>query len=460
MEFTFRLHSALVVAAWLFCKLRYVKGAFMPVVIVVGAQWGDEGKGKLVDLLAAQAEYVVRSQGGNNAGHTIVVAGKEFRFHLVPSGILYPGVSSFITGGTVIDPQVLIEEIEGFEKQGILLSGRLFLSPYAHVIFPFHRQLDRLYEESKGALAIGTTGRGIGPCYSDKANRVGIRIAELIDPDALKKRLKEVVALKNRELTLLFGQEAIDEEALFEEYASYGMRLKSFVSDVERKIALGAIEGKAILFEGAHGTLLDASFGTYPFVTSSHTIASGVSCGAALGPTRVDHTLGVVKAYTTRVGAGPLPSALTEEEQALFLDHITAREMGTTTGRKRRMGWFDACIVRHAVLVNGMDSLALTKLDVLDSLEQLKICVGYRLRGHRIEGLPCKAEDWERVEPVYEVLPGWRSSTREITSYEALPIEARRYIERVCELVGVPLSFLSVGPEREQTLCIQKLWEA
>lgn len=282
----------------------------MPVVIVVGAQWGDEGKGKLVDLLAEKADYVVRSQGGNNAGHTIVVEGREFRFHLVPSGILYPGVRSFIAGGTVIDPKVLIEEIQGFENQGIILSGRLFLSPYAHVIFPFHRLLDRLYEESKGELAIGTTGRGIGPCYADKANRVGIRIAELIDPNALRKKLRDVLAMKNRELTLLFGQAPIDEEALFEEYAAYGHRLKGFVADVERLVALGANEGKSVLFEGAHGTLLDASFGTYPFVTSSHTIAAGVSCGAALGPTRVDHTLGVVKAYTTRVGAGPFPRLL------------------------------------------------------------------------------------------------------------------------------------------------------
>lgn len=430
----------------------------MPVVIVVGAQWGDEGKGKLVDLLAEKADYVVRAQGGNNAGHTIVVEGREFRFHLVPSGILYPGVRSFIAGGTVIDPKVLIEEIEGFENQGIVLSGRLFLSPYAHVIFPFHRLLDRLYEESKGGLAIGTTGRGIGPCYADKANRVGIRIAELIDPDVLRKKLKDLLAMKNRELTLLFGQALIDEGELFEEYIAYGRRLKGFVADVERLVALGANEGKSILFEGAHGTLLDASFGTYPFVTSSHTIASGVSCGAALGPTRVDHTLGVVKAYTTRVGAGPLPSALTDEEQSLFLDHKTAREIGTTTGRKRRMGWFDACLVRHAVLVNGMDSLALTKLDVLDSIEQLKICVGYRLKGQKIEGIPCKTEDWEQVEPVYEVLPGWLSSTKGVKSYVDLPPAARRYIERLCELVGVPLSVLSVGPERENTLFIQKLF--
>jgi adenylosuccinate synthase len=286
---------------------------------------------------------------------------------------------------------------------------------------------------------------------------VGIRIGELIDARIFKKRLSAALAQKNRELTLLFGQPPLDEEALYAEYVAYGEQLAPFVTDVERQVALGADEGKAILFEGAHGTLLDATFGTYPFVTSSSTIASGVSGGAALGPTRVDHVVGVVKAYTTRVGSGPLPSALTAEEQTHFPDHVAAREVGTTTGRKRRMGWFDVPLVRHAALVNGLDSLALTKLDILDTLQELKICTGYRLRGRPLEGVPCTAEDWSEVEPVYEMMPGWGVPTSQARTYDELPPLARAYVERVCELVGAPLSILSLGPDRERTLFFRQL---
>ncbi len=429
----------------------------MPSVIVVGAQWGDEGKGKVIDLLAERAEYIVRSQGGNNAGHTIVVKGQEYRFHLVPSGILYPHTQCFIAGGTVIDPKVLLEEMNGLTQKGVALEGRLHISPFAHIIFPYHRILDKLYEERKGPLAIGTTGRGIGPCYADKASRIGIRVCELIHPDLFEKRLRVALSLKNQELQAIFQQPPLDFDALFKEYTSYSKALAPYVGEVEKIVGKACRQNKNILFEGAHGTLLDLTFGTYPYVTSSSTISSGVSAGAGIGPSRITHTLGVVKAYTTRVGAGPLPSALTKEEENLFLDHATAREIGTTTGRIRRMGWFDACLVRHAACLNGMDSLALTKLDVLDSLKEIKICTGYRLRGKLLDSPPALVEDLENVEPVYETMPGWNQSTKGIASYDKLPKEAVRYIQRICELVDTPLSILSVGPEREKTLFIQDL---
>lgn len=429
----------------------------MPSLIVVGAQWGDEGKGKMIDLLAERAEYIVRSQGGNNAGHTIIVKGAEFRFHLIPSGILYSHTQCFIAGGTVIDPKVLIEEISGLEKKGISLRGRLHLSGSAHVIFPYHCILDKLYEERKGELAIGTTGRGIGPCYSDKANRIGIRVCELTDPVILEKRLRFVLSLKNQEIQAIFQQSPLDFDTIFKEYSAYGQQLASFVSDVEKTLANACKHNKNVLFEGAHGTLLDLTYGTYPYVTSSSTISSGVSAGAGVGPSRIGHTLGVVKAYTTRVGEGPLPSALSDEEQNLFLDNVSAREIGTTTGRKRRMGWFDACLVRHAACLNGMDSLALTKLDVLDSLKEIKICTGYLLHGKILDSPPPLIEDLESVEPIYETLPGWNQSTQEITSIDQLPKEADHYIKRICELVNTPISILSLGPDRERTLFIQNL---
>jgi adenylosuccinate synthase len=429
----------------------------MPSVIVVGAQWGDEGKGKVIDLLAERADFVVRSQGGNNAGHTIVVKAEEFRFHLIPSGILYPHVQCFITGGTVIDPKVLLEELKGLHEKGISLEGRLQISPYAHIIFPYHRILDKLYEERKGDLAIGTTGRGIGPCYADKASRIGIRMCELVEPALFEKKLRFALSLKNQELQALFQHSAFDFEDIFKEYSSYGKQLASYIGDAEKSVAKACRQNKNVLFEGAHGTLLDLTFGTYPFVTSSSTLSSGVSGGAGVGPSRIDHTLGVVKAYTTRVGAGPLPTALSEKEKSLFLDNAAAREVGTTTGRNRRMGWFDACLVRHAACLNGMDSLALMKLDVLDSLEEIKICTGYRLQGQLLDSPPPTTEDLEKVEPVYETLPGWNCPTTEITDYNQLPKEAVRYIDRICELVSTPISILSLGPARERTLFIQEL---
>lgn len=430
----------------------------MPGIIVVGIQWGDEGKGKMIDLLSEQAHHIVRAHGGNNAGHTVLVGSEEYRFHLIPSGILYPHTQCYIGGGTVIDPEVLLQEIEGLEARGIRVKGRLWISPDAHVIFSYHRELDKLNEERKGKNAIGTTGRGIGPCYTDKVSRIGIRMCELVRPDLLKKRFDEVLPLKNSELEKIFGRAPIDQKALYAQNAVYGEKLAEFVSPIELTIGRALKQDQKVLFEGAHGTFLDINFGTYPYVTSSSCLAGGVTSGAGIGPTQIDHTLGVVKAYTTRVGQGPFPVALTDEEQSLFLDHLKAREVGTTTGRKRRMGWFDAVLARYAVILNGVDSLAVTKLDILDDLAEIKICKGYRLDGALLDQPPAVADEYARVEPIYETLPGWQASTKEVSKIEELPKNARKYLDRIAELCEAPISMLSLGPEREKTVVLNSLF--
>ena len=385
----------------------------MPAVIVVGTQWGDEGKGKMIDILSEQAKYVVRSQGGNNAGHTISVRGEEYRFHLIPSGILYPHTLCFIGGGVVLDPESFLQEVAGLESKGVKVKGRLFLSPYAHVVFSYHREIDRLQEKKKGANAIGTTGRGIGPCYTDKTARIGIRVCDLVDPAILRSVLKPVLQLKNAELQQLYQEPALDFDRLYEQYAAFGAKLLPFVTDVEQELAKALQNDETMLFEGAHGTFLDITFGTYPFVTSSSTLSAGICAGAGIGPTSIDHTLGVVKAYTTRVGNGPLPTALTPEEESKFLDHQQAREVGTTTGRKRRLAWFDAPLVRRSVQLNGVDSMAVTKLDVLDKLSEIKICTGYKLDGNELSYFPASSEVLGRVEPIYETHKGWLMPTHE-----------------------------------------------
>lgn len=424
----------------------------MPSVVVVGIQWGDEGKGKVVDLISMKTQHIVRSQGGNNAGHTIKFGDEEYRLHLVPSGILYPHTRCYVSGGTVIDPKVLLEEIEGLKSKKVEINGRFFISPYAHVIFPFHKQLDNLYEERKGLEAIGTTGRGIGPCYADRANRIGIRICELVDKNIFEKRLRFVLELKNQELQALFHQPPLNFSKIFEEYNAYADKISHFVFNVESYISKALKNEETVLFEGAHGTFLDSIFGTYPYVTSSNTIASGVAAGAGVGPSQIDHVLGVVKAYTTRVGNGPFPTALSNKEEILFLDHKSAREIGTTTGRNRRMGWFDAVIARYGVSLNGVDSLAITKLDVLDGLEHLKICKGYRHGKDQLDIPPALVEDYNKVEPIYETVAGWQTSTKNVTKLENLPFNARRYIDRIEELCQTPISLISIGPERERTL--------
>jgi len=429
----------------------------MPSIIVVGAQWGDEGKGKIIDLLTSEAQHIVRAQGGNNAGHTIIVDQQEYKLHLTPSGILHPKTQCYIGVGVVLDPKVLLSELQELKERGIQIQGRLWISPGAHVIFPFHQKLDQLMEERKGDLSIGTTGRGIGPCYADKANRIGIRVGELIRPEIFSKKLKTAMELKNQELTKLYDEEPMDFQSILEEYTAYADQLRPLVTDVESSIEEAILAGKNVLFEGAQGTLLDIDSGTYPFVTSSNTVAAGICVGAGIGPSLIDHVVGVIKSYTTRVGNGPLPTEV--EKGYEFLDHQKAREFGTTTNRKRRIGWFDAVLARTAVRLNGFHSLAVTKLDILDSLEEIKICIGYEIEGKPYQHLPSLVEDLEQVTPIYEELKGWNQSTSDVTDYEELPREAKHYLSRISALCNVPISMVSLGPERGRTLILKQLFQ-
>lgn len=419
-------------------------------IAVIGLQWGDEGKGKVIDLLSARAQHIARAQGGNNAGHTIVADGKEYRFHLVPSGILYPHTKCYIGGGTVIDPKSLIAELETLKKAGIRFEGRLMISQYAHLVLPYHKLLDEKVE--KGSGAIGTTKRGIGPCYTDKVARVGIRVADLFSPESLRASLQRNVEEKNRELgTHLKWEELLDE------YSQYAEILQPYVGPVEDRLYEAAQAKEKILFEGAQGTLLDVTFGTYPFVTSSCTFAGGICSGLGVGPTKIGHVLGIAKAYTTRVGGGPFPTELSEEDRPLFPDNVSSREIGATTGRLRRMGWLDAVLLRYAIRLNGADSVALMKLDILDNVREIKVCTGYRLHGKVVQTFPALLEDLELAEPVYEVLPGWMAPTHHIASASDLPKEAKGYIHYLERLLGVPVSMISVGPERERTIWVKHL---
>lgn len=420
----------------------------MPNVIIVGAQWGDEGKGKISDILAAQAKHIVRAQGGNNAGHTVMIGEEEFKLHLVPVGILHPHTQCYIGAGTVIDPEVLLKEISHLEKRGVALKGRLWISPAAHVIFPYHRLYDVLLEKKKGALSVGTTGRGIGPCYADKANRLGIRMEELAQPKDFQEHLKAILTLKNEEFVHLFKADPLPFESMYNEYANYGKLLQPMIAHVDEIVNAALDQDEDILFEGAQGTFLDITAGTYPFVTSSQTIAAGICAGTSVGPRRIDHVLGVIKAFTTRVGNGPFPTELQPEEK--FPDHTQAREYGTTTGRQRRIGWFDAVLAKTAVKMNSIDSLALTKLDILDTLDEIKICTHYEIDGVKCHSFPMLNSQFKGV-PVYETLPGWKQSTATTLNRKDLPNNAENYIRRIEELCGAPISLLSFGPKREQT---------
>ena len=423
-------------------------------IAIVGMQWGDEGKGKVIDLLSQQAEHIARAQGGNNAGHTIVVDGKEFRFHLIPSGILYPHTKCYIGGGTVLDPLSILTEMDGLARHGISYVKRLYISYYAHIVFPYHRLIDQLAEQAKGSSAVGTTGRGIGPCYTDKISRCGIRLADLLDKETFRSKLEGTLALKNRELQGIYGAPPLEFEPIYKEYCAFAEKLAPFAAPVEEMLHRASLKGDKILFEGAQGALLDITFGTYPFVTSSCTLSGGVCAGLGFGPSKVDQTIGVTKAYTTRVGNGPLPTELSGSELAQFPDHTASREVGTTTGRKRRMGWFDSFLMRHTIALNGADSLALTKLDILDQLDEIKICTGYK----HCKAFPARVEELGRVVPVYESHPGWRESTRDVRVYDDLPKLAKAYVRRIEELCEVPVSLVSVGPEREKTLWLDRFF--
>ena len=421
-------------------------------VIVIGAQWGDEGKGKITDLLSRSADVVVRSQGGVNAGHTVVVAKKTFKLHLIPSGILYPKTECIIGSGTVIDPQVLIEEIEQLKALGVTVDN-LYISQTAHITMPYHRQIDQASEESRGEYKIGTTGRGIGPTYADKSERTGIRVLDLMNQDHLHKQLGWTINYKNVILEKLYNLPPLDPEKVIEEYLKYADFLRPFVVDSSLKIYEAVKKKKNILFEGAQGTLLDLDHGTYPYVTSSNPIAGGACVGAGVGPTTIDRVIGVAKAYTTRVGEGPFPTEL-NDSVGEFLGDVGA-EFGTTTGRRRRCGWFDAVIGRYAVRINGLDCLAITKLDVLDELAEIKVCVAYEIDGATCHHFPTNASYFANCKPVYKTLPGWQRSTTGCRSLSDLPKEALNYLKFMAELMEVPIAIVSVGPGRDQTIIVE-----
>lgn len=421
-------------------------------VVVIGAQWGDEGKGKITDLLSKSADVVVRSQGGVNAGHTVVVQGQTFKLHLIPSGILYPDTECVIGSGTVIDPKVLLEEIAQLHKLGVS-TDNLFISQTAHVTMPYHRLIDMASEEMRGEHKIGTTGRGIGPTYADKSERTGIRILDLLHLEESEDKFVWAIEYKNNILEKLYGLDPLDPKEVIAEYRKYADKLRPHVVDSSLKV-FEAIEAKQnILFEGAQGTLLDIDHGTYPYVTSSNPIAGGACVGAGVGPTIIDRVIGVAKAYTTRVGEGPFPTEL-EDEIGELLGNIGA-EFGTTTGRRRRCGWFDAVIGRYAARINGLDCVAITKLDVLDSLDEIKVCVAYDIDGKTCEHFPSNANLFARCKPIYKTMPGWNKPTTECRSLEELPKEALSYLEFLAELMDVPIAIVSLGAGREQTIIVE-----
>jgi adenylosuccinate synthase len=423
----------------------------MPATVIIGTQWGDEGKGKVVDLLAADADVVVRFHGGNNAGHTLVVKGEKTVLNLVPAGVLHPGRICMLGPGVVIDPAVLVGEIEALRARGYLTDDAwLRISEQAHLIMPYHRAVDKARERMRGAGSIGTTGRGIGPAYEDKMARTGIRVGELFDETGFRTTLERYVREKNAYLEAILGDAPLAFETIHDQYAAYRERLRPFVADTGAELRAALAAGKRILLEGAQGMMLDVDHGTYPFVTSSSCLAGAAAAGAGLPPRALDRVVGIAKAYTTRVGGGPFPTELTDAlGERLRAD---GSEYGATTGRPRRCGWFDAVVVRHAVELSGVDGLALTKLDVLTGIDPLRVCTGYELGGRRLERPPAIERAWERVTPCYEALPGWRESLGEARVLGDLPANARRYVDRLATLVGAPLALVSIGAQRDQTI--------
>jgi len=422
----------------------------MPANVVVGVQWGDEGKGKIIDILASRADVVVRSQGGNNAGHTVENDGEIYKLHLIPSGILYPNTLCLIGSGVVIDPKGILEEIDGLVARGISCDN-LRIDPRAHVIMPWHISLDGLSEKSRGKGDIGTTGKGIGPCYMDKAERSGLRMYDIVNPEVFKNKAKTVGELKNKIITAVYDGDAIDIDAVIDEYIGYGKRLAKYIDDVS-VLAFDALKAnKQVLFEGAQGTLLDLDFGTYPYVTSSHPLSGGVCVGSGIGPTEINDVIGVAKAYTTRVGKGPFPTELDCEMGELIRNR--GNEFGTTTGRPRRTGWFDAVILRHAVRCNGLTGLAVNKFDTISDIPTLKICVAYKkANGEITENFPPTLEELEGCEPVYEEVPGFSGDISGCKSYDELPEACKAYIAKLEEVCGCPIKMVGVGPSRDQNL--------
>ncbi len=425
----------------------------VPVQLILGVQWGDEGKGKIVDLLGDKADVVARYQGGHNAGHTVKFDGNTFVLHLIPTGILRPDTDCVIGNGVVVHPGALLEEVAGLEKQGIKVDGRLFISRYAHLILATHPLLDRAAEASCDAKKkIGTTGRGIGPTYSDKIARRGFRAQDLLDENILRSKAEQCLEIQNRQLRDLFKQPECSLDSLLEPLLKFRDRFADSIIDATGFLQSAIDSGKQLLIEGAQGAMLDVDFGTYPFVTSSNTTSGGVSTGLGISLRNVDRIIGVVKAYTTRVGNGPFPTELTDEMGEML--RAAGGEFGATTGRPRRCGWFDAVVVRYAAQINDLDTLALTKMDVLDDLDEIRICTHYKYRGRTFSDWTSEIARWEDVEPVYETVPGWKQSLVDIRKYEDLPVAARNYVKRLEELAGVPVGLISVGPSRDATIIL------
>ncbi len=420
----------------------------MSVQVIVGAQWGDEGKGKIVDLLSEDADIVARYQGGANAGHTVVIGGEKFVLHLIPAGILQPDTACVIGNGVVIDPAALLHEIEMLAKQGVQVQGRLFISPRAHAVMPYHKMLDK--EEADLPGKIGTTGRGIGPAYVDKAHRMGIRIVDLLDTEILREKIHRNLREKNALLSAVYGKAPLDAEAILQEYCRFNELIAPFVTDIVQYLHQAIVEGKKIICEGAQGSLLDMDFGTYPYVTSSNPTSGGACTGLGIGPTKINNVLGVIKAYTTRVGMGPFPTELTDEVGEKL--RTVGNEYGATTGRPRRCGWFDAAVANYAVQINGIEAWALTKLDVLDTFAEIKLCVAYRYRGKELKIFPAEMRILENCEPVYEIFPGWQKSTIHARKFEDLPRQAQAYLNAIEQFTATPIRIISVGSDREQTI--------
>jgi len=431
----------------------------MPAIVVVGGQWGDEGKGRVVDLLAQKAHLVARYSAGNNAGHTVINELGEFRLHLVPAGIFYPDKTCVIGNGVVIDPPALLEEIADLESRGVSVRGRLFLSDRAHVLMPWHRLIDNLDEKLRGKGAIGTTGRGVGPAFVDKVGRAGLRLADLVEPEALLEALSFLIPYKNAILEKLYGAEPLSLEQVQAEYADYGARLAPFVADTSALVQQALSDGETVLLEGAQGSLLDLDAGTYEYVTSSvpSSLAAGAAIGIGIGPTQIKTVLGVYKAYNTRVGNGPMPTELLDETGTLLREGGPRPEYGATTGRPRRCGWFDAVAARYSARLNGLTAAALTRLDVLDRLPVIKVCTAYRIDGRTTGTVPASAAALARAEPVYEELAGWQQDTSGVRRFQDLPAQARSYVRYIEEVLGAPICLVSVGPEREQAISLKQV---
>lgn len=422
----------------------------MPNIVLVGAQWGDEGKGKIIDILSAKADIIIRFQGGNNAGHTVVIGEEAFILHLIPSGILHKGKTCVIGNGVVVDPEALLSEIGTLKKRGVDVDGSLLISDQVHIIFPYHKLLDELRETKKSESRIGTTKRGIGPCYADKVSRCGIRLTELLNPRIFREKLRFNIEEKNAILRTIYDHKGVSFDDIYEKYIGYGKEIKKYIRNIPIFLNAEIEKGKSLLFEGAQGTLLDIDHGTYPYVTSSNATAGGACIGAGVSPVKIDKVMGVAKAYATRVGEGPFPTEFGPDLMEKIREK--GREFGATTGRPRRCGWLDALALKYAAIINGLTELVITKLDVLDDIDPIKVCVAYKCGNKVLKDFPTNTETLAECRPVFEELPGWKKDTSSVTKYRQLPFKARKYITYISKFVDKKITMVSVGSERSQTL--------